>query len=242
MADKDEKKKKRAVVEEVVETPNEGSTTEMPHDETLIQHEAQEVTHPEEHTEVEHHTHVEHHELHDEEHLHESGPMQVPPQPMEEDKVNIKFIIFLTAFIAIILGGLAGGLIVYLTNTSPKTNGPAPSPLFASSEPVASPSPAAVDKTKFTADIQNGSGIAGQGAAVQKILTDAGFKVGNVGNAKTFDFKKTVVQAKDSVDADYLKALTDTLSKSYSLDVTQKLATSSASDVNIIVGSTKTGQ
>lgn len=234
MADKEEKKKHRAVVEEVQEAPANVETPdvkeETPNPETESKKEEEQ---PEETKLVEHY--------HTADHMH-AASTQTPPQPMKEEGMNIKFVIFLTAFIAIVFGGLAGGLIVYLTNTSQKQAEPSPSPLFASSEPVTSPTPATVDKTKFTINIQNGSGIAGQGAAVQKILTDAGFKVGTVGNAQTFDHKKTVIQAKDSVSQDFLSALSDTLSKTYSLDVTQKLATSSAADINVIVGSTKAGQ
>ena len=164
-----------------------------------------------------------------------------PPGPMKDNKVSLKLVVFITAFVAVIVGGLVGGVIVFVNGTknNDASASPTPDPALASPTVEATPSPVPVDKKKYTVDIQNGSGIGGQGAAVQKILTDAGFKVGTVGNAKTFDYTKTLVQVKSSVSKDYIATLEGALTKNYVLDKTAELPDTSKSEVVIIVGSEK---
>lgn len=139
-----------------------------------------------------------------------------------------------------LLGALLGGIIFYQhgisggtpTSTTPSTY----------NNLAASPSPfleATPDLTKYPINIMNGSGISGQAGVVKNLLTTAGFSVSKTGNAPSYDFTKTIIKAKVNVPAVFLTQLSATLSKSYALDTNQSLATSSADEVEVIVGSTK---
>lgn len=141
----------------------------------------------------------------------------------------------------LILLALVGGVFVYekgVSNQREKLAEKTPEPTFVSS-PTPTPTPSKVDLSKFTIAIQNGSGIPGEAIKVQKILTNAGFKVASTANAKTYDYTKTVIQAKKSVEEAYLSQLRDSLSKTYVLGDSQTLSDKEKADVVIIVGKTK---
>ncbi len=164
------------------------------------------------------------------------GTAEPTPQA-ESPKTNMKLVLILTAFIALILGGVAGGVLVFLSgNTSEKVAEASPTPL-ASIVPTSTPTPE-VDKQSVTIAIQNGSGIAGEGGRMSEFLTDEGFKVGTVGNASSFDHEETVIQAKESVDSAFLASLKETLSTKYKMGTNTKL-TSGTSDIVVIIGSEK---
>lgn len=165
-------------------------------------------------------------------------PMSAEPTPQaEEKKTNMKLVIILTAFIALILGGVAGGVLVFLSNSnSTKEAEVSPTPI-ATVAPTATPEPE-VDKQSVTVNIQNGSGIAGEGGKMSEYLTDEGFKVGTVGNASSFDHDETIIQAKSTVEQAFIDALTKSLSAKYKMGTSTKLTTGS-SDLIIIIGSQK---
>jgi hypothetical protein len=108
----------------------------------------------------------------------------------------------------------------------------------ATAVPTVSPS-APIDLTKYTVSIFNGSGIAGEAGKAKTLLTTAGFKVGTTGNASTYDFTKTIIKAKITVDTSFVSALSAALGKTYLVDTTQTLATSSADNVQVVIGSSK---
>lgn len=141
----------------------------------------------------------------------------------------------------LLLGALLGGIVFYQKNV--KDGGIAETPVpVESTEPTATATPApsaSVDLSKYTISILNGSGIAGEAGKVKTLLTDAEFKVGTTGNAATYDFTKTVVKAKSSVDSAYVAKLIETLSKTYEVDKAQTLSDSSKDDVQVIVGTSK---
>ncbi len=163
-----------------------------------------------------------------------------------EKKKSVLFF-FVIAFLAFVvgLGGIAGGYyllksdtidfskismpaIPFLTQATP-TEEPTPT-----SEPTAKP----VDLKAYTVRILNGSGVTGEAAKLKAVLTDAGFTVGETGNADNSDYTETVISAQTSVDQGYLKELTETLKKSYKVDATVKTVPSVGdSQVTVTIGS-----
>lgn len=139
-----------------------------------------------------------------------------------------------------LLGALLGGIIFYQKSLNKNgTQAPTPTPSSeASPAPSSSPS-ASVDLTKYSIDVKNGSGIAGEASNVSNILTTAGFKVSKTGNADSYDFIKTIIQAKSSVSGDFISALSKTLAKTYTMDSNETLSDTSSDDVVVIVGSSK---
>jgi len=71
------------------------------------------------------------------------------------------------------------------------------------------------------------------------LLTSAGFKVGTTTNAATYDYTKTIIKAKSTVDADFVSALSSALGKNYVVDTAQTLSATSTDDIQIIIGSSK---
>jgi len=139
-----------------------------------------------------------------------------------------------------LLGAILGGIVFYqkgvnrnqeevATPSSSPINSAAPSPRPVKSE----------DLTRYTVNILNGSGIAGEAGKVKTLLTTAGFKVGTTGNASTYDYTKTVIKAKSTVDASYISALSAALGKTYAVDTVQSLENVSTDTVQVIVGSSK---
>lgn len=141
----------------------------------------------------------------------------------------------------LLLGALLGGIIFYqknVNNINPEES-PTPSPeevIEPTASPVASPT---ATLTKYNINIMNGSGISGEAGKAKTLVETSGFKVGKTGNASSYDFTKTIIKAKSTVEKDYLDALSKALGKNYTVDTIQTLATSSSDDVQIVVGSLK---
>lgn len=158
-----------------------------------------------------------------------------PPKPA--NRISPLWLI-LPAIILII--AFVGGIYVYETGV--KVSAPEETTteetIAPESSPEASPS-VTPNLTAYTIDIQNGSGIAGEATKVKTLLDKAGFKVGTTGNAKTYDYEKTVIQAQETVNQDFLTALSGALEKTYELDTNETLPATSSSEIVIIVGKTK---
>lgn len=108
-------------------------------------------------------------------------------------------------------------------------------------ESAPSPSPteeASANLSAYSITVLNGSGITGEASTLQKSLDAAGFKVEAIGNADE-DVDKTIIKAKKSVPSSFTDQLTEELSKTYVLDDSEVLKSSSEEDVVIIIGSTK---
>jgi len=162
------------------------------------------------------------------------------PEPKPESKGVNPLVIIVPGIL--LLGALVGGIVFYQRGISPETTVPTPTPNYANT--ATSPTPTATTEatlnlTKYPINVMNGSGISGQAGVVKNLLTTAGFTVTGTGNAASYDFTKTVIKAKVDVPAAFLTQLSTTLGKSYVLDTNQSLATSSANEVQVIVGSTK---
>jgi len=94
-----------------------------------------------------------------------------------------------------------------------------------------------VDMTEFSIEILNGSGIVGKAGEVKDLIEGEGFVVDSTGNADTYDFDKTVIQAGKDVSPAFLKALRASLLNDYDVDTSfDEIAGDSTADVVIIVG------
>lgn len=168
-------------------------------------------------------------------------PQPVMPQIRNSNGTNPLVIIIPGLFL---LGALLGGIYFYqkeISGNAQPTSTPITSYDNEITAPATTPTPstATLDLTKYPVNVMNGSGIVGQAGVVKTLLVTAGFTVSKTGNASSYDFTKTVIKAKTDVPAAFITQLSTALSKSYVLDTNQTLATSSADEVQIIIGSTK---
>jgi|GEM_PF-971925 len=165
------------------------------------------------------------------------------------EKMNLKLIFALTIVTALVVGFISGGVYVYFTGLSDLDAGPlasvspssspSTSPMTSSTPtptPSATPVPTAMLAT-YKVSVLNGSGQVGGAGKVKALLENAGFKVGNTGNAASYNFTNTVVQVKDTVPADVIATIKKTLSSEYSVEVGKALVTSSPYDIIVTVGS-----
>lgn len=158
------------------------------------------------------------------------------PEPRKSSSIAL-WIIIPGIFI---LGAILGGIVFYQRGVSSTSEGTPTSTASPVASPSASASPSAtIDLTKYTINIFNGSGIAGEAGKAKTLLTTAGFKVGTTANAATYDYTKTIIKAKSTVEAAYITALSTALGKTYVVDTAQTLATTSADTVQIVIGSSK---
>jgi hypothetical protein len=140
-----------------------------------------------------------------------------------------------------ILGAILGGIIFYQKQVNSTNTVDTPKPVastIVSPTPTSSPS-ASIDISKFDIAIFNGSGIAGEAGKVKTLLETAGFTVTSTGNAATYDYTKTIIKAKSTVDASTLKKVKDALSEAYTVGDNQTLSSTSTTDIQVVVGSSK---
>jgi len=162
---------------------------------------------------------------------------ETKPTPSKKSPFAVLWIIIPGIFL---LGAILGGIVFYqkgVNNGQEET--PSPTAISTMSPtPSASPS-ASIDLTKYTISIFNGSGISGEAGRAKTLLTTAGFKVGSTANAATYDYTKTIIKAKSTVDAAFISELSNTLAKNYIIDTPLTLAASSGANVQVVVGSSK---
>ena len=166
--------------------------------------------------------------------------VQLTETPVVETKKQISPVFWIIIPGIFLLGAILGGIVFYQKGVSRgQTETPTPtSTSSALATPSASPS-ATIDLTKYSIRVFNGSGTPGVAGSAKTLLTAAGFTVGSTGNAATYDYTKTIIKAKSTVDPAYLAALSAALGKTYLVDIAQTLATSSADTVQVIIGSSK---
>ena len=139
-----------------------------------------------------------------------------------------------------LLGAILGGIVFYQKGVNSGATETSTPTAESTSTPVASASPSAtIDLTKYTVIIFNGSGISGEAGRAKTLLTDGGFKIGTTANAATYDYTKTIIKAKSTVETEFVTALSKALGKSYSVDTTQTLSSTSTDSIQVIVGSSK---
>lgn len=139
-----------------------------------------------------------------------------------------------------LLGALLGGVIFYqksLNKAANATASPTPSSEVTPA-PSASPS-ASLDLSKYSINVENGSGISGEAGNASNILTAAGFKVSATGNADAYSYTKTIIKTKSDVPQAFIDQVSSALSKTYVLGTSQTLPDTSSDEIVVIVGSTK---
>jgi len=146
----------------------------------------------------------------------------------------------------LLLGLLLGGVFAYYTgiktlkdNASSKPQATPTVQPEATTSATSTPQATSIDLKKYPITILNGSGIKGEASKVQALLEKAGFSIKTTGNASSYDYKKTVIQAKESVGKDFLNKLQESLAKGYELDKNAVLKDSDTSSVTVLVGSSK---
>lgn len=157
-------------------------------------------------------------------------------------KFSLKLMFALTILIALVIGFIAGGLYVYTTGMQ-ESNSEEVEPEeslepIATPEPTPSPSPTPepVDISELTVSVLNGSGVIGAAGNAENLLEDAGFTVGNTGNASRFNYTDTVIQVKESVPQSVVDQLEETLSEDYSVEIGDNLPETSQYDIVVTVG------
>ncbi len=172
----------------------------------------------------------------------EPKPEALEDEPTSEKKSNAKVIIITALVTALITAALAGGIYVYFNgiDSLKKEVTATPSPaatLMPEESPTPSASPSATPKVAtYKIQILNGSGKAGEANKARALIEKEGFKVSSTGNAASFDFEETLIQAKKSVPADVIEMIETALSKSYATKIGEVLPTSSSYDIIITVG------
>ncbi len=138
--------------------------------------------------------------------------------------------------LAVIIGVLAGvGFwVISLNQSEPEVT----EEVFieTSPEPTEEPEPE-FEKSDYSILVLNGGGIAGAAGDMQDFLVDLGYDVVDTGNADSYDYVKTVVQAKEGVPQAFIDALVDELGEEYDVDDVETLDDDADEDVVVIVGS-----
>lgn len=93
-----------------------------------------------------------------------------------------------------------------------------------------------INKKKYPIEILNGSGREGVAIDLKKELEKAGFKIENTGNADNYDYEKTTVLFKNSVETEFKTLLNTEIKKIYSKYVLKGLDSENKYSVTIIVG------
>lgn len=171
--------------------------------------------------------------------MEESQPRVPQPQADPENRSGKK--LFLIALpIVFLVGVLVGGAIMYREGVKKQNESTIQATPTPPAEPTETPTPKEIDVSKHPITILNGSGIAGQAAKVKEILEEQKFVVASTGNADRSDYKETVIQAKKSVESEFLEKLKKTLEEAeYIVAEIEELSDTEESDVTIFVGSAK---
>ncbi len=105
--------------------------------------------------------------------------------------------------------------------------------------PETSPTPTIeeVNKEAYEIEVQNGSGIAGEGARVKELLEKAGFSVSTVGNAQNSNYTETIITVSEEVEEGFIDELTETLEGRGAVGKIEKFAEGEDGEVLVIVGS-----
>ena len=97
-----------------------------------------------------------------------------------------------------------------------------------------------LDLFKYKIYIQNGSGLAGEGALVGDILEESGFQVDQITNADSFDYQETEIILGKEVEQEFFKYIEDVLNDQYQVvSASSSGNLSSENDILIIVGKLK---
>lgn len=211
-----EKKRIKPVIEEVVETPVE---------EKIVEIEPQPIASEAPQTENES--------------ISESA---IPKEDDVNRKMNLKLIVIITVVSALVAAVVSGGVYAYLSGVESRGDeGENAEPMATA---TASPTPAAssipepkVDVSTLSVQVLNGSGAIGAAGGAQDVLEAAGFEIKNTGNAKSYNFAKTVIQIKSGVPATVASMAKKALEEGdYAVEIGEVLSASSPYDIVVTVG------
>jgi hypothetical protein len=155
-------------------------------------------------------------------------------EPPKSSKV--KYIVILIILLVFAVGG-------YFLISQRNSN-----PIESTQEEIITPSPADLkedvsdeaDISIYSVSILNGSGIAGEAANIEDIVTELGLENIKTGNAETYDFEKTTISYKGTVDEKAMSLIEEKISEKYETVLTNDpLEDSSSFDIIIIVGKSK---
>jgi len=140
-------------------------------------------------------------------------------------------------FVVLLALALLGGIFLYKQGVK---QGEKVNVITLSPTPTLMPEPTkTIDLTKYEIEILNGSEIDGEASRQKESLEKGGFVVSSVGNAAKSDYAETIIQAKTTVDYDFLDKLKSVLETSFKMGDNEELADDASSDVIVIIGSGK---
>ncbi len=146
--------------------------------------------------------------------------------------------LILTVLIVVPIGFLAfGGFLYFSKNFNTDFLKKEPEKSIKLPEISPTPTEVEVNKQAYEIEVQNGSGIAGEGARVKEILEKEGFKTGAVGNADNSDYTDTIITVNDEVPDGFIKELTKVLEERGPVGKVKKFATGQDGEVLVIIGS-----
>lgn len=140
-------------------------------------------------------------------------------------------------FIFIIALAMLGGVFIYKKEMS-KAKVPEVNVVTISEAPTVMPEPTVtLDLSKYEIKILNGSEVDGQAGKQKTNLEAEGFTVSTIGNAAKSDYRKTIIQAKENIDSDFLDKLKNVLEQYFILGEEEELPEDARDDVIVILGS-----
>jgi len=102
--------------------------------------------------------------------------------------------------------------------------------------PTPKPGTSALDKTKISIEVQNGSGEPGVASKMAAFLKNLGYKISSTGNAKNYEYTGVTIQTKAGFK-DYIAGLKKDLTPDYIVSASSSdLSASSAAEIVVIVG------
>ena len=141
----------------------------------------------------------------------------------------------------LIVAIIAVGGFMYYQSVQEKLATPPTDTEVALSEEKEKPTPTPEKNMKpgdYSIQVQNGSGIVGQAGVVQELLEENEYNIESTGNADTYDYEETVIQAKKDVSEAWLDDIKKILKEKYDVQTkVEELSEDADTDVVVIVGS-----
>lgn len=169
-----------------------------------------------------------------------------PPPTRENKKSSYKWVVAVLGVIIILGGG--GFVVLKMFGGDSASSTPTPEPQQLSSfttpeptstpNPTVTPSPEPVDKSEYSVEILNGTGVAGEASFLKAELEDLGFEDISAANAESQDETRTTVTYDLELPQSISDELTERLNKLYS-EVRVKKASLDDVDISIVTGPRK---
>lgn len=140
-------------------------------------------------------------------------------------------------FIFVIAIAVLGGIFVYKQNANKDKDVNVVALTPTPRQPSPKPTVAEVDLSKYEIKILNGSELEGEAGRQKTNLEEEGFTISSIGNASESDYTKTIIQAKETVDKDFLDKLRSVLELSFGVGEQEDLPVDADSNIIVIIGS-----